>query len=82
MATKVLGESELVRFRKAQRLAYECAETISAQMQPGMSERQVATRMGEFLRDHGAELPLPDDELLPQAASRATAAETANARAS
>lgn len=50
------GQAErLDGFRTAQRLAYACAETIAAEMQAGMSERQVATRMQQYLADHGAE---------------------------
>ena len=33
---------DLARFRQAQRLAYDCAETITALMRVGMTERQVA----------------------------------------
>ncbi|RZU38254.1 metallopeptidase family M24 [Fluviicoccus keumensis] len=46
---------ELARFRQAQRLAYDCAETIAGEMRPGMTERQVAARMKTYLLDHGAD---------------------------
>jgi Xaa-Pro aminopeptidase len=46
---------ELAGFRKAQRLAYDCAEAITAEMKPGMTERFVAARMKEYLLDHGAD---------------------------
>lgn len=55
MTTTILDAGALAGFRKAQRLAYQCAETIAAELQPGVSERQVAARMGEFLHDHGAD---------------------------
>ncbi|HEY0975234.1 MAG TPA: M24 family metallopeptidase [Solimonas sp.] len=42
-------------FRTAQRLAYQCAETIGAELHEGMTEREVARRMRTFLRDHGAD---------------------------
>ncbi|MGH8430252.1 MAG: M24 family metallopeptidase [Solimonas sp.] len=46
---------ELAGFRRAQRLAYDCAEAIHADMKPGMTERYVAGRMKEYLLDHGAD---------------------------
>ena len=46
---------DLARFRQAQRLAYDCAETIASQMRVGMTERQVAAMMKEYLLDHGAD---------------------------
>ena len=46
---------DLARFRQAQRLAYDCAETITALMRVGMTERQVAALMQEYLLDHGAD---------------------------
>ncbi len=49
------AEADLDGFRTAQRLAYRCAETIGAELQPGVTERQVAKRMREFLRDEGAD---------------------------
>ena len=47
-------EADLAGFRKAQQLAYRCAETIAATLQPGITERAVAARMKEYLGDHGA----------------------------
>lgn len=44
----------LARVRDVQQLAYRCAETISAELQPGITEREVAQRMKTFLGDHGA----------------------------
>jgi Xaa-Pro aminopeptidase len=52
---QALEQSELDRFRRAQRLAYACAEATMAQMKPGMSERQVARLMKTWLLDHGVE---------------------------
>jgi Xaa-Pro aminopeptidase len=49
------SEDDLAGFRNAQRLAYRCAETIGAELQPGMTERAVAARMREFLQDEGAD---------------------------
>ncbi|MGJ8668397.1 MAG: M24 family metallopeptidase [Oceanococcus sp.] len=47
-------EDDLQGFRAAQRLAYACAETIAQELQPGVTERQVAARMKSYLLDHGA----------------------------
>lgn len=47
--------AELVGFRRSQRLAYDCAETIAGLMRVGMTERQVAAMMREYLNDHGAD---------------------------
>lgn len=46
---------DLAGFRRAQRLAYDCAEAIHAEMQPGVTERAVAARMKQYLLDHGAD---------------------------
>lgn len=44
---------DLDGFRAIQRLAYRCAETIGAELSPGMTERQAAARMKTWLLDHG-----------------------------
>lgn len=49
-----LAADDLEGFRAAQRLAYDCAETIAHDTQPGVTERQVAARMRDYLGDHGA----------------------------
>lgn len=46
---------ELDRFRATQALAYECAETIAANLYPGISERETAARMKNWLIDQGVE---------------------------
>src|SRR5882757_8909511 len=43
------AEGDLAGFPKMQRLAYECAETIAAELQPGMTEREAAARMKDWL---------------------------------
>lgn len=53
--TGVPDGNDLDGFRSAQRLAYRCAETIGAELRPGMTERAVAARMREFLQDEGAD---------------------------
>ncbi|HKY92555.1 MAG TPA: M24 family metallopeptidase [Nevskiaceae bacterium] len=55
MATTRLDPSALEGFRKAQRLAYRCAETVGAELEPGVTEREVARRMQEFLTAEGAD---------------------------
>lgn len=47
--------AELEGFRRAQRLAYACAETIAGEMRVGMTERHVAAMMREYLEAHGAD---------------------------
>lgn len=47
-------EELLSRYRDVQQLAYRCAETIAAELHPGISERQVTAHMQEWLGDHGA----------------------------
>ena len=40
-------------FRRAQRLAYQCALGISKELKEGWTERETATLMDTFLMDHG-----------------------------
>lgn len=54
-ASDHLDPETLEGFRRAQRLAYDCAETIAGEMMPGMRERDVAARMQDYLDEHGAE---------------------------
>ncbi|MFA5938552.1 MAG: M24 family metallopeptidase [Sinimarinibacterium sp.] len=49
------ADEDLRRFRDSQRLAYRCAETIAAELTPGITEREVARRMREVLDAEGAE---------------------------
>lgn len=55
MTAITYSPAELEGFRTAQRLAYRCAETISADLQPGITERAVAAKMHSFLMDNGAD---------------------------
>ncbi len=50
-----LTTEDLDRFRTVQRLAYECAETIAGELQPGMTERQAAALQKTWLLDHGVD---------------------------
>jgi hypothetical protein len=45
----------LQRHRDAQALAYRCAETVSAGLEAGVTEREVARRMRVYLRENGVE---------------------------
>lgn len=49
-------DGELDGFRRSQRLAYECAETVARdELKPGMSERETARLMKIWLLDHGVD---------------------------
>lgn len=50
-----LSAADLEGFRQVQRLAYRCAETIAAEIEPGMTEREVATYMRDYLLSEGAD---------------------------
>lgn len=47
------GFEELECFRKSQRLAYQCAQTIGAELKEGWTEKQAAKLMDTYLRDFG-----------------------------
>ena len=51
----LLSTADLDRFREVQRLAYRCAETVAAELEPGVTEREVAARMKDFLMSEGAD---------------------------
>ncbi|MFI1014485.1 M24 family metallopeptidase [Streptomyces sp. NPDC020965] len=55
MRSAVAGElsAELRGFRDVQRLAYECAEAVAAQLRPGVTERDAARMQREWLRERG-----------------------------
>ncbi|GAA2582502.1 M24 family metallopeptidase [Streptomyces tubercidicus] len=40
-------------FREVQRLAYDCAEAVAAQLKPGVTERAAARMQREWLRERG-----------------------------
>ena len=54
MAKAPLDDDTLDGFRRAQQLAYRCAETVAAELEPGISERETAARMQAWLVAHGA----------------------------
>lgn len=46
---------ELGRFKEVQRLAYRCAEETAAELQPGISEKEVVRRMRAWLEAEGVD---------------------------
>ncbi|TXH06326.1 MAG: M24 family metallopeptidase [Nevskiaceae bacterium] len=53
--TWIPSAEDLERFREIQRLAYRCAETIGARLQPGISERDAAAMMKSWLLEQGVD---------------------------
>lgn len=47
------GNDELARFREVQQIAYRCVVAIERDLRAGMTERQVARMMRNWLSDHG-----------------------------
>lgn len=47
------GNDELARFREVQQIAYRCVVAIEGDLRAGMTERQVARMMRNWLSDHG-----------------------------
>ncbi|HEX9968642.1 MAG TPA: M24 family metallopeptidase [Acidimicrobiales bacterium] len=46
---------DLERYRAVQQLAYRCAETVGASLEPGITEKAAARRMKEWLLDEGVD---------------------------
>ncbi|WP_051943046.1 M24 family metallopeptidase [Streptacidiphilus rugosus] len=46
---------DLNRFRAVQQLAYRCAESVAAALEPGVTEKQAAQRMRRWLEANGAD---------------------------
>lgn len=51
----VPSAADLDRHRGVQQLAYRCAETVAATLEPGVTERAAARRMKQWLLDHGVD---------------------------
>ena len=49
----IYSEIELERFRQVQRLAYRCVLAVEAELREGMTEKQTARMMRNWLHDHG-----------------------------
>lgn len=45
--------AELQGFRRVQQLAYACAQAVAAELRPGVTERDAARRMREWLHERG-----------------------------
>jgi Xaa-Pro aminopeptidase len=50
---EALSEEHLAGFRRAQALAYASATAVEAELREGMTEREAARRIGDYLADHG-----------------------------
>jgi len=51
--TVELRPDHLEAFKKSQRTAYACVTSVEKDLREGMTEREAAKRMDEYLRDHG-----------------------------
>ena len=54
-SSSVPQAADLDRIREVQRLAYRCAESVAAELRPGISERQAAARLKRRLLSEGVE---------------------------
>jgi len=52
-STRSPSTGEVEGFRRAQRLAFECAQATATEMRPGWTEAQTARWMFQWLHDHG-----------------------------
>lgn len=56
MAVKpVTTSAELARFREVQRLAYTAAQFVAGTLEPGVTEKQAAGRLREYLTERGVQ---------------------------
>ena len=56
MAGKALTDpAHLAKFREVQQLAYAAAESVSQTLEPGVTEKQAAQRIREYLVDRGVQ---------------------------
>jgi hypothetical protein len=51
----VPDRGELAQYRAVQQLAYRCAETIAAGLEPGVTEKEAARRMRRWLEERGVD---------------------------
>jgi Xaa-Pro aminopeptidase len=52
-STRPPSPADLEGFRRAQALAFDCAQAVAKEMRVGWTEGQTATRMYDYLSDHG-----------------------------
>lgn len=50
-----MDASEQARFRELQQLAYQAAQSVAAELEPGVTERQAAQRVREYLTTRGVQ---------------------------
>lgn len=56
MAAKgVTGPADLVKFRELQQLAYAAAQSVAQTLEPGVTEKQAARRLREYLIEQGVQ---------------------------
>ena len=53
MTTSNYTPLQLAKFREVQQLAYRSAEQVASELEPGVTEKQAAARLGEVLRKAG-----------------------------
>lgn len=55
MTAETFSADQLEGFRHTQRLAYACAQAVEKELRVGMTEKQAAALMAEWLADHGVQ---------------------------
>lgn len=53
--TGVTAPAELAKFRELQQLAYAAAQSVGESLEPGVTEKQAAKRIREYLTDRGVQ---------------------------
>ena len=54
-SSSVPPEADLARIREVQAIAYRCAEQVSSELRPGITEKQAAARLWRYLVENGVE---------------------------
>ncbi|MGH3871097.1 MAG: M24 family metallopeptidase [Pseudonocardiaceae bacterium] len=55
VAIGVIDHAELARFREVQQLAYTAAQAVASTLEPGVTEKQAARRLREYLVERGVQ---------------------------
>lgn len=53
--SSLLNSNDMQGFQQAQRLAYDCVEAVSKQLHHGMSEKEAAELLADYLKKEGSE---------------------------
>ena len=53
--SNLMNSADLEGFRKAQRLAYDCVETVGKELEYGISEKEAAELLASYLKANGSE---------------------------